>query len=190
MARAGDVIHNPVIGDRVTFLEVAADTGGERLRFEWVVPPGFSVPEHVHPRQEERHEVLSGTLWSRVGGRERTLGEGEWVAGPAGVPHAWRNPNRKEELRLLSELRPALHMETIIEGTAAVMRDLKNDKMGAPGHLLRFAILTDETRGDFYFSSTLARVSMKLLGKLAPLGRLLGYEARGGRRDVAENRIR
>ena len=190
MAGAGDVIENPVIGDRVTFLEVAADTGGEKLRFEWAVPPGFSVPEHVHPRQEERHEVLSGTLWSRVGGRERTFGEGEGVVGPAGVPHAWRNPSREEELRLLSELRPALHMETIIEVTAEIMRDLKNDKMGAPGHLLRFAVLTDETQGDFYFSSTPARLSMKLLGKLAPLGRLLGYEARGRRRDVAGPRIR
>ena len=190
MARVGDVIENPVIGDRVTFLEVAADTGGEGLRFEWVVPPGFSVPEHVHPRQEERHEVLSGTLWSRVGGQERTLREGEWVAGPAGVPHAWRNSSREEELRLLSELRPALHMETVIERTAEIMRDLKNHKMGALGHLLRFAVLTHETRGDFYFSSAPVRASMKLLEKLAPLGRLLGYEAHGRRHDATGTQVR
>lgn len=190
MARAGDVIENPMIGDRVTFLEVTADTGGERLRFEWVVPPGFSIPEHVHPRQEERHQVLSGALWGRMGGRERTFGEGEGLVGPAGVPHAWRNPSINEELCLLSELRPALHMETIIEASATIMGDLKNDKMGALGHLLRLAVLTDETEGDFYFTSTPARVSMKLFGKLAPVGRMLGYEVLGARNGQRETRAR
>ena len=184
MARVGEVIENPMTGDRATFLEVAADTGNERVRFEWVVPPGFSVPEHVHPRQEERHEVLSGILWGRVGGRELIFREGEEVVGTSGVPHAWRNPSINEELRLLSELRPALHMETTIEGTAAILRDLKDDKMGAPGHLLRLAMLTDEIGGDFYFTSVPARVSMKLFGKLAPLGRLLGCEAWGSRYDA------
>ena len=74
-------------------------------------------------------------------------------------------------------------METIIEGTATIMRDL-NDKMGAPGHLMRLAVLTDETEGDFYFTSTPARVLMKLFGKLAPLGRLLGCEAQGRQYDA------
>ena len=185
MVRVGEVIENPVTGDRATFLEVAADTGGERVRFEWMIPPGFSVPEHVHPRQEERHEVLPGMLWARVGGRQRMLGEGEKVVGPAGVPHAWCNPSINEELRLLSELRPALHMETTIEGTAAIMRDLKNDKMGAPRHLLRLAMLTHEIGGDFYFTSAPARIAMKLFGRLAPLGRLLGCDPRGSRYDAA-----
>ena len=106
------------------------------------------------------------------------------------MPHAWRNPSINEELRLLSELRPALHMETIIEGNAAIMRDLKNDKVGAPGHLLRLAVLMDETEGDFYFTSKPMRVSAKLFGKLAPVGRLLGYEAWGRRRGLRENRAR
>jgi quercetin dioxygenase-like cupin family protein len=70
MARQGDVVENPLTGERVTFLETVGDTGGDLLRFEYALPPGWFVPAHIHPRQEERHEVLSGTLRGRVGGQE------------------------------------------------------------------------------------------------------------------------
>ncbi len=71
MAKAGDVIENPITGERITFLKTTGETGGELLRFEYILRPGFTIPEHVHPHQEERHEVLSGTLRGRVGGQER-----------------------------------------------------------------------------------------------------------------------
>jgi hypothetical protein len=45
-------------GKRVTVLESPGETNGELLRFEYVLLPRFSIPEHVRPRQEERHEVL------------------------------------------------------------------------------------------------------------------------------------
>ena len=35
-----------------------------------------SIWSNIHPRQEERHEVLSGTLWGRVGGQEQVLQKG------------------------------------------------------------------------------------------------------------------
>lgn len=86
MARRGDVVENPMTGERVTFLETASDTGGELLRFEYVLPPRFSIPEHVHPRQEERHEVLSGTLTGRGGGES-----GSTARAPS-ARRAWPTP--------------------------------------------------------------------------------------------------
>jgi hypothetical protein len=63
MARAGDVIENPATGERVRFEETATESGGARLRFEMVfAAQGFVAQEHLHPSQEERHEVISGTL--------------------------------------------------------------------------------------------------------------------------------
>lgn len=50
--------------------------------------------DHVHPRQEERFEVLSGKLGLRVGGVERVLGEGEAITAPAGFAHAAWNASR------------------------------------------------------------------------------------------------
>lgn len=179
MARAGDVIENPLTGERVTFLETSRESGGRLLRMEYIFPPGFSIPEHVHPHQEERWEVLSGTLRGRVGGRERSYAEGERVVGPAGVPHAWRNPG-DEELRLLAELRPALHMDTLLETSFGIMRGWKTNKWGAPKYLLQIAVLADEAKDDFYPTGvprSVWRASMALFGVLAWLGRLLGYGA-------------
>jgi quercetin dioxygenase-like cupin family protein len=119
VAKAGDVIENPITGERITFLKTTQETDGKMLRFEYVVPPRFSIPEHVHPYQGERHEVLSGTLWGRVGGQERDYTQGERVVGPAGVPHAWQNPSSEEELRFVSELRPPLVFETILRPPSA-----------------------------------------------------------------------
>ena|SRR5829696_5335847 len=81
MAKAGDVIENPITRERITFLKTTRETNGELLRFEYVVPPRFFIPEHFHPRQVEHHEVLSGTLRGRVGGRrEATEKVKRWSA--------------------------------------------------------------------------------------------------------------
>lgn len=180
MAKAGDTIENPFSGERITFLRTAADTDGELLRFEYVLPPGFSIPEHVHPRQEERHEIVSGTLRGRVAGRERDFGRGERVIGPAGVPHAWRNPSDAEGLLIISELRPPLGFEALLETGFAIAGDLKTDKMGAPKHLLRLLILLDEAGDEFYPTGVPASAwsaFLMVITALARVGKLLGYEA-------------
>ena len=83
MARRGEVLESPTNGQRAIFRETAKDTGGALLRLDFsVAPGGFLGSEHLHPRQEERVEVLSGTLRCRVGGRERNVGAGEAVTAP------------------------------------------------------------------------------------------------------------
>ena len=53
MARQGQTIHNPVSGERITFLQTAADTNGERLEFELELSADGRVPG-AHVRSEER----------------------------------------------------------------------------------------------------------------------------------------
>jgi hypothetical protein len=151
------------------------------LRFEYVLPPGFTISEHFHPHQEERHEVLSGTLRGRVGGQERDYPEGESVVGPAGVPHAWQNPSSEEELRIISELRPPLVFETIMETYCGLAQDGKTTKQGIPKNPLQLAVLVDEMRGMFYSSRAPVAVQeafLALFAVVASVGRLLGYKAR------------
>jgi len=172
------VIENPMTGERITFLKTTWETNGELLRFEYVLPPGFTIPEHVHPQQEERHEVLSGTLRGRVGGQERDYREGERVVGPAGVPHAWQNPSSDEEVRFVSELRPPLVFETLFETYCGLARDGKTTKQGIPKNLLQLAVLVDETRGMFYSTRVPVAVQeafLALFAVLAFVGRRLGY---------------
>ena len=181
MAKTGDVIENPMTGERITFLKTTRETNGQLLQFEYVLPPGFTIPEHVHPQQEERHEVLAGTLRGRVGGQERDYREGEGVVGPAGVPHAWQNSSCDEELRFVSELRPPLVFETILETTFGLARDGKTTKQGIPKNPLQLAVLVDETRGMFYSTRVPVAVQeafLALFAVLAFVGRMLGYKAR------------
>jgi len=192
VAKAGDTIENPFSGERITFLEMPNEANGDLLRFDWRIPPGFSIPEHVHIRQEERHEIVSGTLRGRVGDRQRDFGSGERIIGPAGVPHAWRNPSDDEALRIVSELQPALGFEALLEYSFDIARGLKTDRMGIPKHLLRIFILLDESGGEFYptgIPMPVWRTFLTLVAALARVGRLFGYEVGQGAKAPRTMRI-
>ena len=67
MARAGEMIENPVTGQRLIFLVTSTDSDGELLSAEGVFPPGgFAGVTHIHPHQDEHFEVLDGEA---VGGQ-------------------------------------------------------------------------------------------------------------------------
>jgi mannose-6-phosphate isomerase-like protein (cupin superfamily) len=89
MARAGEVMENPISGQRIIFRKTADDTGGELLEVESVYtkPSPSRPPTHYHPRQEERFEVLSGRVNVVVDGKERALEEGEVLTIQPGTPH-------------------------------------------------------------------------------------------------------
>lgn len=74
MAYRGQLLENPLSGERITFRETAADTGGELLAIDLELAPGGRVPGglHVHPEQEESFEVVRGTMRFRRG-RETTV---------------------------------------------------------------------------------------------------------------------
>ena len=55
MAYTGQIVDNPVSGERIIFRRTAADTGGELLEIDLELAPDGHVPgKHVHPVQEER----------------------------------------------------------------------------------------------------------------------------------------
>jgi hypothetical protein len=87
-----------------------------------------------------------------VGGREQDFREGERAVGPPGVPHAWRNPSEDDELHIVSELRPALHSEALIEVSFGLARNLKTNRKNIPKRLLRQIVLADEAKHEFYLT--------------------------------------
>ena len=132
MARFGDELINPVTGPRTVFRKTAKDTGGELLQVDWIGSPGWTTgPDHVHPLQEERFEVLSGRLGLRVDGTERVLGEGETLTAPASAAHAAWNAD-DDTVYALVGFRPALRTEVAFETFAGLARDGKTDGAGAP----------------------------------------------------------
>src|ERR1700754_791078 len=88
MAFTGQTIENPVSGERITFLQTAADTDGELLEFELELAADGHVPgAHVHPEQEERFHVLEGEMKFKCGWRRVRAVAGETVVVPAGRVH-------------------------------------------------------------------------------------------------------
>src|ERR687895_716614 len=68
MITPGQTLENPVTGERFTFTDTAATTGGELLAFDLALRPGGAVPiPHVHPIQTERFEVVEGRMRFRLG---------------------------------------------------------------------------------------------------------------------------
>ena len=50
MIHAGDVIENPVTGERLVFRKTSRDTHGEAVVIEtFVKPNGFVAAAHLHP---------------------------------------------------------------------------------------------------------------------------------------------
>ena len=95
MGQVPEEIHNPRTGQRMRFLQNAADTDGALLQIESLNPPtGVAEPEHVHPRQESRATLITGTLRFFVNGQPRQLGAGETITIPAGTPHHFVNEGR------------------------------------------------------------------------------------------------
>jgi quercetin dioxygenase-like cupin family protein len=174
MAKTGQEIYNPRQKDRIIFKKTARETGGELLQMEVFASPNAAPPpDHVHPRQEEHFETISGTLRARVGGEERTLRAGERMVVPAGVGHTWWIEG-VEDAHVLVEFRPALNTETFLETMYGLVRDGKADENGVPP-LLQIAILGPTY--DTYLPSPPIVLQKALFAVLAPVGRLMGYRA-------------
>jgi len=180
MAQRGESIENPLTGERMTFLKTTADTNGQSLEFEFIAPPGWSVPAHIHPYQQERTEMISGVLSGRVAGEDFRLLPDEIRVVPSGVVHAWRNPSEEEEARFSVEFSPALKMESGFETAWGLARDGKATKAGVPKNPLQLVVLASEHKDEVYLPRPPIAVQKALFAifdLLAPIGRLLGYRA-------------
>lgn len=179
MARAGEIIENPVTGERIEFQATASDSRGESLTFDYYLAPGgFALGkfDHVHPQQEERFEVREGRLGVRIDGDEWTATPGTRFAIPEKTPHTVWNDG-EGEMHATVEICPALDLETFFETTYALAREGKTDRRGIPKPL-QFAVLADEFREELYFAAVPRSAQLALASALAPVGRLAGYRAR------------
>jgi quercetin dioxygenase-like cupin family protein len=150
MAYRGQVIQNPVSGERITFRQTAADTDGELLEVDVELTPDGHVPgTHVHPAQEERFEVLSGKVRFRKGLRKIEAEAGDVVVVEPGKAHKFQNVG-DEGAAMRVQVRPALEMERLLETAVALAEEGRVTKKGMPKPLdlsLFVREFKDEVRG-------------------------------------------
>jgi quercetin dioxygenase-like cupin family protein len=132
MAFIGQILDNPVSGERFIFSQTAADTGGELLAVEFVVAPDGHVPGgHVHPVQEERFEVVSGRMRFKKGRKTVLAGPGDTLVVPPGTYHRFANDSEGPAV-IRVEVRPALKMEQLWETTVALAAEGRTFGSGLP----------------------------------------------------------
>src|SRR5262245_63669734 len=114
MATVGQTLVNPASGERITFRATAAETNGELVAIDLELPADRRVPGglHIHPRQTERFEVVSGTMRFRIGRDRVVAGPGDVVVVPPGVAHDFANAGDGSAL-VRVDIEPALGMERL-----------------------------------------------------------------------------
>src|SRR5262245_49707822 len=158
----------------MTFVETAADTGGERVVIELRADPGGSVAAaHVHPSQWETFSVVSGKMGAKVAGREAELGPGQVLGVSPGVPHAWWNAG-EDELVFRCEIRPALQFESLIETMFSLAADGKTNKKGMPNPI-RLAVIANAHFDTVQLPVIPAWMQKVALAMGAPVGKAIGY---------------
>jgi mannose-6-phosphate isomerase-like protein (cupin superfamily) len=185
MAYAGQTLENPASGERITFRQTAADTDGELVAIDLELPAGRRVPGplHVHPSQEERFEVVEGTMRFGMGHERIVAGPGEVVVVPAGVAHDFANVG-ETDAHVRVEVRPALNMERLFETAVALAEDGRTMRSGVPKPL-DLALFTREFDREVRAAFPPRWVQRAALAPLAWIaGRRRGQSAKSARSAV------
>jgi mannose-6-phosphate isomerase-like protein (cupin superfamily) len=181
MAAPGQTLVNPASGERITFRTTSAETDGELVAIDLELPAGARVPGplHLHPNQEERFEVIDGTMGFRLRREHVVARPGAVVVVPPGVPHDFANEGAEPAL-VRVEIRPALKMEQLFE-TAVALAERGRTMLGGIPKPLELALFTREFEQEV--RSALAPRWLQRLA-LAPLA----WAARLLRRDLLRAR--
>jgi mannose-6-phosphate isomerase-like protein (cupin superfamily) len=115
MVAKGNFISNKRTGEKITWLETAADTKGERLMliFEVSLKGELSVTQ-FHPNQNETFKVLEGSIAFEIGEDEKTFSVSEKFTFPQSVPYRWWNPSETDNFKAIVTFQPALNTETFL----------------------------------------------------------------------------
>jgi quercetin dioxygenase-like cupin family protein len=176
MAHAGEQIENPRTGQRMVFLQTGAETDGELLQIECFNPAtGVDEPQHCHPRQESRAEVISGALRFRVRGEIQEVGAGETHTIAAGVPHSFGNYG-DEEAHWIAEFQPALRTDAFFEALFDLAARDQLNEHGMPS-LLQLAVSVPAYAQEIRVTSPPWPVQKVLFALLGPIARLRGLHA-------------
>jgi quercetin dioxygenase-like cupin family protein len=165
-------IDNPVTRERITFLETAEETGGQRAVLELTLAPGGAVKPHAHLAQE-RFVCMAGRLTVGLDGRMVTLQSGDEATVVPDVLHELRNET-DEPTKVRVTATPHGDIEAGLRTAFGLARDGRIPENGPPRDLLVFALLAK--RAGLYLPPLPRWLYWPLMGGLAALGQATGAE--------------
>lgn len=174
--RSGDVVWNPLTGEKSLLIESAEETSGARIVADFAVEEGGFVPggEHVHDSCVEHFDVKRGRITFIVDGQQQTLGPGDETTVQQGSWHRWWNSG-EEEVRLRVRVEPALRFQEMILIAWGLCADGHTDAEGFPS-LLPGALLATRYRAEIRVRKPPQLVQRVMLPPVAALARARGVE--------------
>lgn len=176
VARVGEVVENPVSGERRVVRVPPTEANGHLLVADLYLRPGGRVAgEHVHPVAREAFTVVRGELAVRRGGRDLTAVPGVRTEVPPGVAHDFWNPT-DEEVRVVVEAEPGDRLAQAIRRVFLAAQDGLTD---AKGRLrpLHAAAVGREYADTIRFTSPPWPLQRVLSSLLSPVARIAGHRA-------------
>lgn len=80
-----------IVGDTMTFMATAAETGGSMTAVEALAAPGGGPPPHIHRNEDEMWFVIDGEFEILAGEETLRLGPGGFAFVPRGTLHRFEN---------------------------------------------------------------------------------------------------
>jgi quercetin dioxygenase-like cupin family protein len=174
MANQHNSIFNKITGEKITWLDTAQDTDGERLSFLFEVAPGGKLPiTHYHPNQTETFQIRKGIFKVCLAGKIRIVSAGETLVIPKGVPHQWWNESLTESTEMKVIFEPAMNTQTFLEQYYGLSNDGKTKPDGSPALL---QLMTWVNEYQVYITGPPLFIQKGLGYVLGALGRLVGYK--------------
>jgi quercetin dioxygenase-like cupin family protein len=78
-----------VLDTRMVVKAGGDETGGAFTLIEWSAPIGFGPPRHQHNAEDEAFYLLDGEMVVHCGEKRWTVGAGDFVFLPRGIPHGF-----------------------------------------------------------------------------------------------------
>jgi quercetin dioxygenase-like cupin family protein len=164
---------NPATGEWITYTAIGEDNDGQLVRFNWRSVPSGVIPEHIHPRQEERFTILAGQAHFTLNGEKHVAGPGQTIVVPAGVPHSVANPG-PAQIDGIVKRRPALQAKEFHEAVAGLAGDGKTTPAGTPKNPLQLGATFWHFRHESRVTSTPIWAQNLMLPPLWALAKVFG----------------
>ncbi|MBC7920696.1 MAG: cupin domain-containing protein [Ferruginibacter sp.] len=157
------------MGDKITFLKTARETGGRSslLQLE-LAPLAQGTPPHYHERFTETFTVQEGELIVRCSDEIKKLGPGQSFTVPINTKHCFFN-TKETPVKALIELNPGSEgFENGLKIAYGLARDGQCSAKGLPKRLDYLALLFDMSEGRM----------PGLLSLMMPIFRMVARKAR------------
>ena len=175
MAEVGEEMVNAVSGERFVWRHTATSSGGAYCEFDLHLGEGAVVAApHVHPGQQERFAVKSGSIRLRSEDQEELLSAGDVRTIEPGTIHSWGNAASGETL-VTVRLTPALRSEAFFTSFCRLANEGHANAKAMPRNPLRLAVLVHEYRDVARLPGAAGTApALAIFGAFARIGRAFG----------------